>query len=196
MPTSCYSLLEKAVSQLISIDNSDKELMRSLFETRSIDKNAVLIEEGNHVQEVFFVNSGYLKYSKITDAGDEQVIHLDAPGSFTTSLMGFFKGELAEETLQAITDCELLAISRENLDKLYNSGMQWQIFGRKLMEGFLVEKEQRIIEQLSLTGQQKYLKLMASHPEMIQNVPVKYLASFLGLQPESLSRIKNRAKSK
>jgi hypothetical protein len=60
------------------------------------------------------------------------------------------------------------------------------------MEGFLIEKEQRIIDQISLTGQEKYLKLLETNSDIIQNVQVKYLASFLGLKPESLSRIKKQ----
>jgi len=58
------------------------------------------------------------------------------------------------------------------------------------MEGFLIEKEQRIIDLLSLTAHEKYLKLIKNQPDIIQNVPVKYIASFIGVQPESLSRIR------
>jgi hypothetical protein len=58
------------------------------------------------------------------------------------------------------------------------------------MEGFLVEKEERIIDQISLTAHDRYHKLMKNQPDIIQNVPVKYISSFIGIQPESLSRIR------
>ena len=58
------------------------------------------------------------------------------------------------------------------------------------MESFLIEKEERIIDQLSLTAHDKYLKLLKDQPDIIQNVPMKYVASFIGIQPESLSRIR------
>lgn len=64
--------------------------------------------------------------------------------------------------------------------------------GRKLMESFLIEKEERIIDQLSLTAQMRYSKLLKCYPEIIQNVPVKYIASYIGIQPESLSRIRKK----
>jgi len=60
------------------------------------------------------------------------------------------------------------------------------------MEGFLIEKEQRVIDQLSMTAQQRYAKLFEKERNIVQNVQVKYLASFLGIKPESLSRIKNK----
>lgn len=78
------------------------------------------------------------------------------------------------------------------MEELYTTHPKWQQFGRELMEAFLIEKEERIIDQLSLTAQEKYAKLMQTTPDIIQNVPVKYIASFIGIQPESLSRIKKQ----
>jgi CRP-like cAMP-binding protein len=94
--------------------------------------------------------------------------------------------------MQTLTDCEMLSISKNDLEKLYSTNQKWQYFGRKLMENFLIEKEERIIDQISLSGQQKYQKLLETNPEIIQHVQVKYIASFLGLKPESLSRIKKQ----
>jgi CRP-like cAMP-binding protein len=120
------------------------------------------------------------------------IIHLYAPNNFAASLNSFFSGSPSDEMMETLTDCDLLSITKDDLEKLYATNQKWQYFGRKLMEGFLIEKEQRIIDHLSLTGQQKYLKLLETNPDVIQHVQVKYLASFLGLQPESLSRIKKQ----
>lgn len=85
----------------------------------------------------------------------------------------FFLEEKSKEELEAITECELFFVSKSDLERLYSSSEKWQAFGRKLMEGFLIEKEERIIDQISLTAQERYMKLLNTQPEIIQNVPVK-----------------------
>ena len=185
-----YSKLIDVISNYIDFYEQDEALIKSLFNYESATKGTVLIEYGALANKAFFILSGYLKYYKIIDSGEEWIIHLYAPNSFATSLNGFFLGKKSEEALQTITDCEFLSISRNDLEKLYAADCKWQIFGRKLMESFLIEKEERIIDQLSLTAHEKYLKLLKNQPDIIQNVPIKYIASFIGIQPESLSRIR------
>lgn len=187
-----YSQLKNVISELISLNREDNDLLETYFKIRTVGKNTTIIETGKQTNEAYFINSGYLRYYKTLDSGVELIIHLFSPNSFATSLNSFFVGSTSDEILQTITDCELLYISKENLERLFSTNQKWQYFGRKLMESFLIEKEQRIIDQISLTGQQKYLKLFKTTPDIIKNVQVKYLASFLGLQPESLSRIKKR----
>ena len=185
-----YSKLIERISNCISMEQQDIDLIESYFKYESIAKGASLIEIGQHTDKVFFIFSGYFRYYKIFNSGEELNIHLYAPNNFATSLNSFFLEQKSEEQLQAITDCEYLYITRSDLEKLYSTNNKWQYFGRKLMESFLIEKEERIIDQLSLTAQDRYLKLIKTQPDIIQNVPVKYIASFIGVQPESLSRIR------
>ena len=185
-----YSKLTDIISSYIELNQQDIDLIKFLFQYKSVTKGTVLIEYGKGIDKVFFILSGYLKYAKIIESGEELIIHLYAPNDFATSLNSFFGGKKSEEALQAITDCEFLSVSKDDLEKLYAADCKWQVFGRKLMESFLIEKEERIIDQLSLTAHDKYLKLIKNQPYIVQNVPIKYIASFIGIQPESLSRIR------
>lgn len=185
-----HSKLNEIISTYISLNDQDKELLASLFVYKPCKKGDVLIKMGHYVNNAFFIHSGYLKYTKLLKSGEELVIHLYAPNDFATSIIGFFLGGKAEEELHAITDCELLSISKADLARLYSLEQKWESFGRQLMESYLMEKELRIINQLALTARKRYLNLLASQPEMIKNVPIKYIASFIGIQPESLSRIR------
>lgn len=187
-----YNQLIKKISNYISLNQEDIDLIHSLFQYKTIEKGTSVIEIGKHTNKAFFINAGYLRYYKILESGEDLIVHLYTPNNFAASLNGFFLDRRSEEELQAITDCELLHITKSDLDKLYSTSPKWQCFGRKLMEDFLIEKEERISDQLSLTAQEKYLKLLKTDPQIIQNIPVKYIASFIGIQPESLSRIKNR----
>ena len=117
-----------------------------------------------------------MKYFKFVDSGAEIIIHLYSPNSFATSLSSFFLGKKSEEVLQAITDCEFFYITKDDLARLYSLDYKWHYLGMKITESALIEKEERIIEQLSLNAQDKYLKLIERHPDIIQNVPIKYIA--------------------
>lgn len=187
-----FQKIKSKISEYIFLDENDEELIKKYFKIIHYSKNEKIIETGKTSSEVFFVNSGYLRYYKVLGSGEELIIHIYAPDNFAASLKSFFFGASSEEILQSITDCELLSISKTDLEKLYSADQKWQYFGRKLMECFLAEKEQRIIDQISLTGKEKYLKLLKTNPDIIRNVQVKFLASFLGIKPESLSRIKRK----
>ena len=185
-----YHKLYDIISSYIKFEQKDKDLINSLFKYESVSKGTLLLETGKFTDRVFFILSGYLRYFKVIETGEELVIHLFAPDNFATSVNGFFLGKKTEESLQAITDCEYLYISKSDLEKLYSTNLKWHNFGRMLMENFLIEKEERIIDQLSLSAQDRYMKLMKSQPGIIKNIPIKYIASFIGIQPESLSRIR------
>ena len=185
-----YSKLREIISNHISLEQQDFDLIASFFKFETAKKRTSLIKAGKPADKLFFVISGYLKYFKILDSAEELIIHLFTPNTFATSLNGFFLGKKSEETLQTITDCEYLYITNSDMEKLYSTDCKWLILGRKLLEMILIEREQSFIDHLSLTAYDNYLKLMQNQPDIIQNVPGKYIASFLGIQPESLSRIR------
>lgn len=185
-----HTQLCNIISNYIELNKEDIEIIKSNFHYIPVEKGTTLIETGKHTDKVFFILSGYLKYFKTIDSGEELIIHLYSPDNFAISLNSFFLGVKSEEALQTITQCELLYISKTDLEELYSINHKWHILVRKLLESALIEKEERIIEQLTLTAQDKYAKLLQKHPDIILNVPVKYIASFIGIQPESLSRIR------
>lgn len=185
-----YTRLYNTVSNYIDFKDDEKELIKTIFRYQYASKGQALIKEGELADKAFFILSGYLKYSKAPESGEELIIHLYTPETFALSLKSFFLCTKAEESLQAITDCEYLWVTKADLDYLYSIDYKWHSFGRKLLESALVEKEERIISQLTHTAQEKYIKLLEDHPDIIQNVPIKYIASFIGVKPESLSRIR------
>lgn len=185
-----YSKLYNTISSYITLEEEDKRFVKSIFNYESVSKGTTLIEAGKYTDKAYFILSGYLKYFKMLDSGEELIVHLYAPDNFAISLKSFFLGTKAEESLETITDCEYLWVSKADLENLYSISYKWHSFGRKLLEGALIEKEERVIDQLTLTAQDKYTKLLEQHPDIIQNISVKYIASFIGIQPESLSRIR------
>lgn len=187
-----YALLLNTIYGFIELQNEDISLIKSFFRERFVKKDTVLIDRGDVSDIVFFINTGFLRYYNISKAGEEQTIHLSSPGEFAASFSSFVSGTRSDEVLHAISDAELLFITRSNLEKFFESGMKWQRFGRKLMETLLLEKEKRIINQISMTAQERYIRLMETKPVIVQNVPIQYIASYIGIKPESLSRIRKQ----
>lgn len=187
-----YDKLIETISSLIQLQDCDLEYIKASFKPFVVEKDTVLIDKGSYSSVAFFINSGFLRYYKVDDDGKEQTIHLLSQGHFAASFCSFVSNTKSEETLHTITDSELLCIEKEDLEALYSKNVKWQIFGRKLMEVFLLEKEKRIIDQISLTAQNRYIKLIETNPDLIKNVPIQYIASYIGIQPESLSRIRKQ----
>ena len=187
-----YELLIKKISLLSKLDVDDSKLIKSLFHFEHYPKDEPIIRVGEFADKAYYIISGYMKYYKLLESGDDLIIHLYAPDNFAASLDSFFKEERSKEELTCITDCYLFSISRPDLEILFSTNEKWGTFGRKLMESFLIEKEERIIDQISLTAQQRYIKLIETHPGIVQNVPIKLIASFIGVKPESLSRIRKQ----
>jgi CRP-like cAMP-binding protein len=187
-----YESLFELISGIIPLNKEDNSLIKSAFVPLSVKRDDVLINTGDYADTAFYVVSGYLRYYKYLETGEEQTIHIVTPGDFAAAFCSFVENVPSDEILHAVTDAELLAVRRRNLEKLYSSDMKWQMFGRKLMEMFLLEKEKRIISLLSLPAQERYLRIIESNPKMLQNVPVQYLASYIGIKPESLSRIRKQ----
>lgn len=187
-----YDNLLKIISNLIQLQDNDLSIIESLFKPCVVKKDSILIDKGEYSTSAFFINSGYLRYYTVIETGEEQTIHLLSPGAFAASFCSFVTKTKSEETLHTITDSELLHINKNDLEKLYNTDVKWQIFGRKLMETLLLEKEKRIVDQLSLSAQARYERLLETNPALIQNVPIQYIASYIGIQPDSLSRIRKQ----
>lgn len=187
-----YNNLLNFLSSFVSLNNEDIPFVQSLFKPLSVKRDTVLINIGEVSDRVFFVNSGYLRYYKMVETGEEQTIHLSSPGEFAAAFCSFVMDTKSEEILHAVSDAALLCITKADLEKLYASDIKWQIFGRRLMESLLLEKEKRIISQISLSASERYARLLETNPALIQNVPIQYLASFIGIKPESLSRIRKQ----
>jgi CRP/FNR family transcriptional regulator, anaerobic regulatory protein len=187
-----HDLLINALSGFVQINKEEKELIKSIFEPLFVKKDTILVGFADYSHHAYFINSGYLRYYKNLESDEEQTIHLFSTGTFATAFCSFALHTKSEEILHSITDADVLCISKSDLEKLYELDMKWQKFGRLLMESFLLEKEQRIIDQISLNAQQRYVKLIETNPELVQNVPIQFLASFIGIQPESLSRIRKQ----
>ncbi|HEV8512795.1 MAG TPA: Crp/Fnr family transcriptional regulator [Cyclobacteriaceae bacterium] len=184
--------LLKLISEKVTLSNNDKELCKRYFEPVLFPKNHVIEEEGNIPKCLYFVASGFVRLFHYNDKGEEITTHLNCPPGFITSYAHFTSQTKANENVECVTECELLRISKNNLDQLIQQSAALKDFSIWVFQQSLSYNENRSKELATLTAEQRYLKLVDNNPELLHHVPVQYIASFLGMNPKSLSRIRKQ----
>ncbi|WP_300686293.1 Crp/Fnr family transcriptional regulator [Chryseobacterium sp.] len=175
-------------------DFSQRELeaVKLYFEPIIFAKNEIIEESGRVPGYLYYIVSGYLRLFYTDENGNEITTHINCPPGFFTSYSDFINSMVSENNVASITNCELLRISKENLDHLVNESQTMKDFCISVFQQSITYNENRSRELSGLNAEQRYLKLMKDFPEIIQNVPIQYIASFLGMKPESLSRIRRK----
>ena len=185
-----HAQLLHLISQTAMPSNMDKALCEQYFESVQFSKNQVIEEEGKIPGYLYFVVSGFVRLFHYNDNGDEITTHINCPPGFITSYGNFINQAKSAENLECITDCELLRITKTNLDLLTQNSTAFKDFSISVFQQSLTYNENRSKELATLSAEQRYLKLISDHPEIIHNVPLQYIASFLGMNAKSLSRIR------
>lgn len=180
------------ITKHVALSDQEKELCRRFMEPVLYPKNHIIEEEGKVPAFLYFVVSGFVRLFYYNEKGDEVTTHINCPPGFITSYVNFNNQTRSDENLECITDCELLRITRSDLDLLIQQTPSFKDFSIYVFQQSLSYNEKRSRELATLTAEQRYLKLMDEQPEILHNVPMQYIASFLGMNPKSLSRIRKQ----
>ena len=165
----------------------------AMARTSLITKGNFLVELGDTTHPLYFVHSGGIRYMLIVpESGDDVTKDFSFAPTFATSFGSAVSGQPARAGIVAMTDCVVSVWPLWRLTALYDAHAEWQKLGRKLAEWLYVRKEDREIAFLTQTPEQRYATLMLTAPKLITQVPQLHLASYLGITPESLSRLKAR----
>lgn len=181
----------KTVFQSIQDFSSEElELLDSLIAFRTLKKGDFLLTENQVCNEVVFIKKGILRSFFVNHKGDEITNCFAFENEFMASFASFITQEKAEENIQALAETELQILDRKALEKLYRFSFNWQEIGRKLTELEFVNLHKRMVSFQKLSGAQRYEELYQNHQKYIQLIPLQYLASYLGITPRHLSRIR------
>lgn len=173
--------------------NSDEiEMITTYFEPVTYSKNTIIETEGKVPEFLYYIVTGYLRLFYTDQNGSEVTTHINCPPGFFTSYFNFINQTKSDENVECITECELLRISKDNLDILTHASSAMKDFSISVFQQSIAYNENRSKELSTLSAEQRYLKLIENYPEIIQNVPIQHIASFLGMKPESLSRIRKK----
>lgn len=175
-----------------SLSKEDEDLIVQYFEPVLFPKNRIIEEEGKVPEYLYYIISGYLRLFHYNENGDEITTHINCPPGFFTSYFYFINAARSNENVECITECELLRITKTDLDILTSKSETMKDFSISAFQQSIVYNENRSMELATLSAEQRYKKLIENYPGILHNVPITYIASFLGMKPESLSRIRRR----
>ena len=161
------------------------------FKIEEIKKNDFILEAGHVTGKIGYVVSGILRTYYVVG---EREITTDflIPGSIAAGMLSFLSDEPQNAYIVALEDALLTTITKENLFELYHENWKWQQVGRLLMEFNYMRIEDRSICLQTLTARGRYEHLLKRMPGLIEHVPLQYIASYLGMKPETFSRIRNK----
>lgn len=183
-------LLQQTIRNVVSLSVDDIEFTLSLFKPCILNKEEYLLKVGEKCNQVAFIKSGMLRMCYPNDKGEETTCHFSFPGEFVTSFTSFATQNPSTESIQAIQPTELLLISKQDLEMLYQKIPATQELGKKCVENIIMLLEKRMAMFLNASANERYQFLLKHNPILIQTVPLQYLASYLGITPQHLSRLR------
>ena len=187
-----FNNLLSHVEDKISLTEKEKNQITRYFIPKQIRRRRYILQDGDVCKFLIFVESGLLKSFTMTEKGQEHIALFAWEGWWISDFNSFIHREPAILNIDAIEDSEVLLISRESYEQLLTDLPIMERYFRILYQNSLVTKDKRLISSNSDSAESKYLRLAESMPDIIQRVPQHLIASYLGLAPETLSRIKKR----
>lgn len=176
--------------ELNILTQTEIEQFVNLGKNKTIAKNDFFIKEGQVCNNIAFVNSGTLRTFYYSGKGDEITYCLTFPGSFMTAYSSLITQKPSYVNIQAMTDAELLIIPKAELEKLEKSSRNWLLFSKTIAERYFVTLENRLFTLQHESAEKRYKDLVNNRPDYIRQIPLKYLASYLGITQRHLSRIR------
>lgn len=180
---------------LVPISSEDETKIRTNFSGLTVPARTYLAQPGEVSQLVYFVVKGCVRVAIENQAGEDITCYFAAEGKFVCNYESFITGLPSAYSLQALEHSELLAIDRRGLEQLYQQTTHGERIGRLIAEHLFIDTLQRLTSFYSETPEQRYLKFLQDFPQLVARIPQHYIAAYIGVRPQSLSRIKRRAQS-
>ncbi len=166
------------------------------FHYKELEANQFLLKAGQVSNEYLFLEEGFMRLYATDVDGDEVTTGFCAAGNVVFEVSSFFNRTASQEYIQAVTPCKGWFISYDQLNKLFHDLPEFREFGRHiLVKGFTALKS-RMLDTITQTAEERYIKLLNSNPEILQQASLKHIASYLGITDSSLSRIRKEYASK
>jgi CRP-like cAMP-binding protein len=187
--------LYQHLGEVIQLSENEKTLVQSLFDEVSIQKGDFLLKEGEICTQLAFVCKGIFRYY-IDQDGEDRTYNFANEGDFVCNYESLIRHVPSPKHIQAIEDSEILTISSENLQRFYLEVNEGNLFGRIHIEKIYAETIRQLVAQYTETPEVRYLNFLKKYPDLNQRLPQYYVASYVGVKPPSLSRIRKRLTSK
>jgi CRP-like cAMP-binding protein len=183
-------ILRAHIQKQIALSSIEFEAIFRSMQRRFYRKKELLLKAGEPGDYYFFIIQGCLRTFTTDDRGQEHIFHLAFEDWWAADLFSFINGDSAFFSIEALEDTEVLAIHRDDYEILLTSYPKFERFFRLQMQKAYIASQQRTMDIMSKSAEKRYVELMKNNPQMELRVAQHHIASFLGITPEALSRIK------
>lgn len=187
-----YSRLFANIQKHIILDQFDKEYLKSVFSVEYVPRKELLLKQGEFCRKLFFVDSGSLRAYNLTKEGKEATIMFAVQDWWITDMHCFINQELALLSLGALEDTRILTLNNDALEELLVKIPKFERFFRILFQNAYVREQLRVLDSISLSTEERYIRFKTKYPQIVEKVTQKQIASYLGVTPEFLSTIKKK----
>ncbi|MDJ1503636.1 Crp/Fnr family transcriptional regulator [Xanthocytophaga agilis] len=184
-------LLLKTIQQYIPLSLEDEAIISTLFRKQKLRKGEHLLEAGHVCKNIFFIDQGLVRYYASID-GEEKTVYFNKEGEFVCDYASFLPQQPSLTNIQALEASTIYTISHANMEVFYAQVKQGERFGRLAIGEVYVDAIKQISSLYNDPPELRYQTFFERFPDIAQRIPQYYIASYVGIKPQSLSRIRKR----
>lgn len=169
---------------------AESEILEKHFKIQELSAGDYFVKEGQYSRHIGYVESGLLRSYQVDSAGNDITTNFFLQGAFCGSFFSFYRKAPALDFVVSITDARIYTIGYDRLQSLFHEDLVFNQLGRLAIEEVCIEKDIRLSKMLKLNAKDRYLWFLEEYPTVVEKSPLKYIASYLGMKPESLSRVR------
>lgn len=186
-----FKIFKNWLTQVPFLTEKDCDLFAPYLKSKSVNAKTYFLTEGNTCHEIGFIFKGCFRTYYLTD-GKEINTQFVFENEFVTDYDSFLQKKPSRYYIQALEDSEIVTFGLAALQNAYDQSQNWERFGRMIAEKSYKQTTRRVESFLFLDGEQRYLELLKNQPHIFQRIPLYHIASYLGLERESLSRLRKK----
>lgn len=187
-----FDLLLKNIDRHIHLEPEESSFFISLARVRRLKKKEFLLQAGEVCRYEAFVLEGCLRNYYLDDKGDEHILQFSIEDWWTSDLYSLLTQSPANQFIDALEDSVVALFDRDDLEQLYREVPKFERFFRIMLQNAFIAHQQRILQNIGSTGEERYLAFRNKYPQLEQRLPQHQIAAFLGITPEFLSKIRGK----
>lgn len=191
-----YEIFFREFNDKVSLTVEEEALIKQYLSPKKLRRKQYLLQEGDVCKQIAFVEKGVLKAYTVDEAGTENILQFALEGWTISDLYSFLTGEPATYNIDALEDAELVLISKTAHEELLKRLPKYETYIRLQITNAYIALQKRITSIISLPIEERYKNFLSQYPNIVQRVPQHMIASYMGLTPETLSRIRRRISTK
>ena len=185
-----FELLYSKLHSIIAVSDEEFNYCKTLFLPKKLLKKQFLLQNGEVCRHQAFVEVGMLRSYTIDEKGTEHIMQFSPEGWWVADLSSYITGEPSPFNIEALEDAELLLLSKASWDDLMNKFPKFEHYFRIILQNHLIATQKRLMQSITETAEEKYLRFIEMYPQCLQRVPQHMIASYLGITKETLSRLR------